>query len=693
MRGRVLLTGVLLTLGLAAAGWATQFQEIGGGTFPATAGAAWGDYDADGYPDLFLAGADAGTPVPAPHGPVLLHNNHNGTFTDVSQTVGLSATAVTQWGVAWGDYDNSGKLDVLVGGGHFPYLYQWDGSLFSEVGQAAGLQQVNSSTYGQSWCDYDGDNLLDAFCSKIFGLGYLMKNSGNGTFADVSTTADMTATAASDAMSAAWGDYNNSGRPSVVLARKNQPLTLYHNNGDGTFTDVSDTSGLSVAVDAQSAIWGDYDNDGWLDLFVTAGPYPSGAHSAHWLFHNNGNGTFSDVSATAGISRTTQAATGAVWFDYDNDGYLDLYVGNWGTAPFLYHNNRDGTFTDEATAAGLTAMTGTQCGAAAAADIDRDGRMDLFQSFYAGSSTMSRLYHNVGTVGTWLRVRALTSGTGDATSSATPTRDAIGARVEVNLDNDASFPTIEHLTLTRLIDGGSGLGENEQIAQFGLGGMAVVAVRVTFPDGSVVVHRGVAANQQIVISDVPAGRQEIFTDVPLDYWAYPQILATKQAGIVQGNADGTYHPGDTVTRDQMAVFLSRALADGDANVPQGPTTPHFSDVATNYWAYKYVEYVYSQNIVAGNGDGTYSPGGLVDRGQMSVFISRSIVTPTGDAGLASYTPPATATFADVPTSFWTYKKRRVFARPRDRERRGGRPVPSRAGCNPGPNGGVRPESL
>ncbi len=146
-----------------------------------------------------------------------------------------------------------------------------------------------------------------------------------------------------------------------------------------------------------------------------------------------------------------------------------------------------------------------------------------------------------------------------------------------------------------------------------------------------------------------------FTDVAPDFWAAQQILACMEAGIVSGYADGSYGPSLVVNRGQMAVFVARALAGGDSSVPAGPATAHFSDVPTNYWAFKYVEYAYSQNIVGGYADGSYGPETNVDRGQMAVFIARSIVTPTGDAGLVSFTPPATPSFPDVPTSFWSFK--------------------------------------
>ncbi len=145
-----------------------------------------------------------------------------------------------------------------------------------------------------------------------------------------------------------------------------------------------------------------------------------------------------------------------------------------------------------------------------------------------------------------------------------------------------------------------------------------------------------------------------FSDVGCDYWAVREIAVCHLADIVQGYGDGTYRPNLVVTRDQMAVYISRALAGGDANVPTAPATASFPDVPTNQWAFKYIEYAKAQGIVQGYWDG-YHPERSVDRAQMAVYVSRAICSPTGEAGLAGYTPPATPTFPDVPTDFWAYK--------------------------------------
>jgi PKD repeat protein len=143
-----------------------------------------------------------------------------------------------------------------------------------------------------------------------------------------------------------------------------------------------------------------------------------------------------------------------------------------------------------------------------------------------------------------------------------------------------------------------------------------------------------------------------FPDVPVDYWAMHQILACVDAGIVKGYPDGTYRPEQAVTRDQIAVYISRALAGGDANVPTGPATATFPDVPTDHWVFKYVEYCYDQAVVVGYWDG-YHPDEVVNRAQMAVFVARAMVAPNGDVAIPDPVPPPT--FPDVLATYWAYK--------------------------------------
>lgn len=146
-----------------------------------------------------------------------------------------------------------------------------------------------------------------------------------------------------------------------------------------------------------------------------------------------------------------------------------------------------------------------------------------------------------------------------------------------------------------------------------------------------------------------------FSDVPATSWAWKHIEAAVAQGVVQGYTDGTYQPSWTVTRDQMAVYIARALAGGDGNVPAGPATPTFTDVDTSFWAYRYIEYCAdaAQDVVKGFEDGTYQPGLAVNRGQMAAYIGRALAG--GDSFFATYVPPGGPSFPDVPSDFWAYK--------------------------------------
>jgi beta propeller repeat protein len=146
-----------------------------------------------------------------------------------------------------------------------------------------------------------------------------------------------------------------------------------------------------------------------------------------------------------------------------------------------------------------------------------------------------------------------------------------------------------------------------------------------------------------------------FVDVPSDFWAWQYVEAVAGNGVARGFEDGTYQPGRDVTRDQMAVYISRALASGDESVPDYTGTPTFADIASEHWALDYVEYAVAQNIVAGYDDGNYHPEHRVARDQMAVYVARALVAPSGEAGLADYVPADPRNFPDVPEAFWAHK--------------------------------------
>jgi len=188
-------------------------------------------------------------------------------------------------------------------------------------------------------------------------------------------------------------------------------------------------------------------------------------------------------------------------------------------------------------------------------------------------------------------------------------------------------------------DFGDGAGATDENPSHVYAALGAYPVALTTNGGTMTRDRYVV----VTFPDVPAA--------PAEYWSLYQILACANAGIVGGYGDGLYRPDLVVTRDAMAVFISRALAGGDAGVPPGPGTASFGDVPTDHWAYKYVEYAKDQGVVGGYPDGTYQPSLPVDRGQMAVFVARAMAG--GDAGVPP--GPGTASFSDVPTDFWAFK--------------------------------------
>ena len=162
------------------------------------------------------------------------------------------------------------------------------------------------------------------------------------------------------------------------------------------------------------------------------------------------------------------------------------------------------------------------------------------------------------------------------------------------------------------------------------------------------------------VEDPPARRvvtkrDSVFSDVPVSSWAWAQVEAAYWSGIVQGYPDGSYQPNNPVTRDQMAVYIARAVAGGEGNIPTGPAVSSFLDIPTDQWAFDHIEYCNAQGIVEGYPDGNYQPAISVTRDQMAVYVARSIATPTGEAGLADYVPANPRNFPDVASDFWAWK--------------------------------------
>jgi hypothetical protein len=251
---------------------------------------------------------------------------------------------------------------------------------FTDVAPAAGLN-VFGSAGGLVVDDFDNDGRLDVVTSSqdMCDSMHYFHNNGDGTFADRSVQAGLSNQLGG--LNLVAGDYNNDGCMDLLVLRGGWEFpmrrSLLRNNCDGTFTDVTQESGLGETVTAsQTAVWADVDNDGYLDLFIGNENAPS------QLFHNKGNGTFEDIAHAAGVDRTAYTK-GVVAADYDNDGFVDFYVSNTMGANFLYHNNHDLTFTEIGKQAGV--QTPYYSFATWFFDYDNDGWPDLFVADYLTS--------------------------------------------------------------------------------------------------------------------------------------------------------------------------------------------------------------------------------------------------------------------------------------------------------------------
>jgi enediyne biosynthesis protein E4 len=491
------------------------------------------DFDRDGWLDVYLANsptvATAEAPRSAPS--ALWRNNHDGTFTDVTTRAGVGDV---EWamGVTTGDYDNDGWVDLYVtcyGANHL-FHNNGDGT-FADVTARAGVGDPRWST-GAAFGDYDNDGKLDLFVANYvdlrldalpeFGQGKncafrglpvqcgprgltgagdsLYHNNGDGTFTDVSTPAGVSDAARRFGMGVAWCDFNGDGRIDLYVANDSGPNYLYRNNGDNTFTDVGLASGTALSEDgaeqaSMGVTIGDYDHRGLWSIVVT-----NFSDEYNALYRHQRDFLFTDASYA---TRTAKASLpyvgwGTGFFDYDNDGWLDLLVVNGHVYPqvdkaggesgyrqrkLLYHNDRDGTFAEVAAGAGAALNLPAVSRGAAFGDIDNDGDIDVIVNNLEGPVAVLR--NDGGNENNYLALDLV---------GRTSNRSALGARVKV-IAGDL-------VQVEERRGGGSYLSQNDSRFHFGLEKRSGAdRIEVRWPDGTMQAVGPVPANHFIRISE------------------------------------------------------------------------------------------------------------------------------------------------------------------------------------------------
>ena len=395
------------------------FQDVAvslGITHPfqgADGGISFCDFNKDGNDDISFNASNGG--------PVFLFRNDLSNFTNVQPSSGISDTLRSTLTI-WVDYDNDGDRDLFVGR-YFAYnlLYRNNGNFnFTNVTAAAGLSLDSMTTSAACWGDYDNDGWLDLYVTNYseYQPNYLYKNNGDGTFADVSIQANVQDTINGTSffktpLAVAFLDFNNDGYCDIFTANDHQTgNSLFKNLGDGTFEDISESSGTGTKGSFMGVAVGDYDNNGFLDIYVSNDP--TGNH----LLKNNGDETFTDVTSQLGVA-VNQVCWGTNFFDYDNDGDMDLYVSVSVGSPnynnVLFENQGNGSFNQ---VTGIGFDENYESYGNAIGDFDNNGYCDV--AVFNTNGNMN-LYKSSGGNNNWVKI---------ILNGLTSNIDGVGSRIE-----------------------------------------------------------------------------------------------------------------------------------------------------------------------------------------------------------------------------------------------------------------------
>jgi enediyne biosynthesis protein E4 len=492
-------------------------------------GVAFIDYDNDGWPDIFLVNGTDWPGRPQKHStPKLYHNNHDGTFTDVTHKAGLDVELFGM-GVAVGDYDNDGYDDLFVTAMGQSHLFHNNGNgTFTDVTQKAGLAGPREFSTSAAWVDYDKDGHLDlvvanyvqwtlegdlyctldgkskSYCTPESYKGTsvrLWHNRGDGTFEDATQKAGLT-DATSKTLGIAVLDFDSDGWPDLLFSNDTQPNKLYRNNGNGTFSEKGVVSGIAFSEDGVARAGmgvdaADYDHSGATSILIT-----NFANQMLSLYHNEGKGLFIDEAPRSEIGHASLLTLGfgCFFFDYDLDGWPDILIANghidaeiqrvqpnvkYAMPPHLFRNLGKGNFAEVTKSMGAAFAAPRVGRGAAYADINNDGRLDLLLSTNGGPVYLFRNEATSAAANTSLRIKLV------GTKS---NRDGIGAVVRLTTSGD---------TQTQMLRSGSSyLSASELVLTFGLAQHDHAdTLEIRWPSGLTDHLQNISAGQTITITE------------------------------------------------------------------------------------------------------------------------------------------------------------------------------------------------
>jgi hypothetical protein len=494
-------------------------------------GAAFLDYDNDGWQDIVLLTGRRLESTPAGAIIRLYRNNRDGTFADVTAKSGLGHS-VWATGITVADYDNDGYDDLFITGWGQNLLFHNNGDgTFTDVTAKAGLiHPGNRYATGCTWIDYDRDGRLDLFVAHYLvfdqekipvrgkdpGCSYLgvpvycgpaglpqescrlYHNNGDGTFTDVSRQSGISAVKAGYALTAVAADFDGDGWPDIYVACDTSPSLLFHNNRDGTFSEQGLERGVSLSEDGQEqagmgVATGDFDTDGHLDIFKT-----HFRGDTNVLYRNNGKGYFRDVTIRAGLGvETRYVCWGAGMVDLDNDGLPDLFFTTgmvypeverkspdapYKTPSVIFRNLGEGKFEELRDLAGPGIAESHSSRGVAFGDFDNDGDIDILMVNL--NEPPSLLRNDVSGTNHWLKVLLI---------GVASNRSAIGAQVV------AAYG--ERRQAQAVMAQSSYLSVNDRRLHFGLGSAASASLEIRWPNGAVEKLAEVTAGQLVVIRE------------------------------------------------------------------------------------------------------------------------------------------------------------------------------------------------
>ena len=494
---------------------------------PMGSGAAFFDGDGDGDLDLYIINGTFLDTVFRDEVPTnaLYRNRGDGTFEEATYEAGVGDEGYGM-GVGVGDYDNDGDADLYVTNYGPNVLYRNRGNgIFEDVTEAAGVGDEGWGT-NAAFVDYDNDGDLDLYVANYMNFcvennrecyqstvraycgptaypgqtGVLYRNDGNSDFADVTAQAGLVSTAGRQ-LGAVFADYDDDGDQDLFVPNDKTPNFLFENGGDGRFEEIGAIAGIAynedgVAESAMGADWGDYDNDGHLDIVVATFQW-----LANTLYRNEGNGFFMDVTYRARIGKESLPYLGmtVAFLDYDSDGYLDLFLANghldenveeydsgtrYAQKNQLFRNQGGGRFEEVTDRAGTGMQVERVSHGAAFGDYDDDGDVDIFVSD-SDTPHCTLLRNDGGNANHWLTVR---------TVGRWSNRDGIGARIRV---------TAGDLVQVKEVRSTYGyLSASDMRVHFGLGKRKrAERMEIRWPSGTVQVMENVAANQFLIVEE------------------------------------------------------------------------------------------------------------------------------------------------------------------------------------------------